>query len=545
MQRKRQSILLFLPAFLLSSAAALATVTVTVSSPANNATVPTSLNFVASATTDASGARVTGWDVYVDSVSAWSTSGPTSSINAPVTMGAGTHNVIVRAWDSTGAFGSQTMTLTAAACSGICVTVTSPALTGSVSSPVHFTASAVDSAGHRITGYIVYEDGKDQYRNYTSTFDAQVAVSGGSHTFTVRAWDSTGAFGTSAAFTMAVSGTYKTVKHHDHVVVVALENRSYESAYSGPVGNSSAPYYNNTLIAKYGLTNNFYANGHDSLSQYWWMMDGTDNCVSGQTGGCNSNPTNLVATADSLIREVIAAGATWKQYTDSLPSRGYIVEEPNGIAGSNPAGTYYSRHAPAVYLSDVRQGTPTNQAVDCTGAPAGYDAATQACNVVNFADSTSGFLADLNAGRLPNFSLVVPNGCHDSHDGTSSTCSPSGIAAADAWLQTNIGALLGSSYFQPGGDGLLIVWWDEGDVGNSAYTGPCASGGTDDRSTASACGGGGRVAVVVAAPDLVSAGFKSSTYHQHPAVTRTVVEALGLSVPGTVAGTNGMPEFFP
>src|SRR5947209_15655129 len=241
MQHKIRPLLLISLISLLATTAAFATVTVTVSSPADNATLPTSLNFVASATTNASGAEVTGWFIYVDSVAAWNTSGPTSSINAPVTMSAGTHTVIVRAWDSTGAFGSQTLTLTAAACSGICVTVTSPALTGSVSSPVHFTASAVDSAGHRITGYIVYEDGKDQYRNYTSTFDAQVAVSGGAHTFTVRAWDSTGAFGTSAPFAMTVSGSYKTVKHHDHVVVVALENRSYESAYGGPVGSSSAP----------------------------------------------------------------------------------------------------------------------------------------------------------------------------------------------------------------------------------------------------------------------------------------------------------------
>src|SRR5438270_6959465 len=109
MQPKRQSLLLFVLALLLSSAVAFATVTVTVSSPANNSTVPTSLNFVASATTDASGASVTGWYVYVDSVGAWNTSGPTSSINAPVTLSAGAHTVIVRAWDSTGAFGSQTL----------------------------------------------------------------------------------------------------------------------------------------------------------------------------------------------------------------------------------------------------------------------------------------------------------------------------------------------------------------------------------------------------------------------------------------------------
>src|SRR5947209_9356580 len=129
MQHKNPPFLLFLLlALLLTAPAAFATVTVTVSSPANNATVPTSLNFVAAATTDAAGARVTGWYIYVDSVAAWNTSGPTSSINASVTMSTGTHTVLVRAWDSTGAFGSQTLTLTASpgCLSGICVNVSSP-----------------------------------------------------------------------------------------------------------------------------------------------------------------------------------------------------------------------------------------------------------------------------------------------------------------------------------------------------------------------------------------------------------------------------------
>ena len=63
-----------------AAGAASATVTVTVSAPANNANVPSSFNVVASATTDAGGARVTGWYIYVDSVANWNTSGPTKSM---------------------------------------------------------------------------------------------------------------------------------------------------------------------------------------------------------------------------------------------------------------------------------------------------------------------------------------------------------------------------------------------------------------------------------------------------------------------------------
>jgi len=194
---------------LFAAVAAHAGVTVTVSSPANNAGVPTSFNVVASATTDNPGAHVTGWYVYVDSVSNWHTptGQSTTTINANVSMSAGSHTVLVRAWDSTGAFGSQTLTLTGSACSGVCVTVTSPTATGPVASPVRFTASAVSGTGHSITGFIVYSDSTKVYRNWDATLDSWVILPLGTHNIYIRAWDSTGAFGTSATFPVNTQGT--------------------------------------------------------------------------------------------------------------------------------------------------------------------------------------------------------------------------------------------------------------------------------------------------------------------------------------------------
>src|SRR3954451_4822375 len=130
-------------------APALATGTVTVSSPANNANVPTTFNVIASAPANAGGAQVTGWRISVDSNDVYGTPGPTSSINTAITLSAATHTVLVRAWDSTGAFGSQTLTVTASpSClSGICVNVSSPTSASTAGSPVHFVASAQDAAG--------------------------------------------------------------------------------------------------------------------------------------------------------------------------------------------------------------------------------------------------------------------------------------------------------------------------------------------------------------------------------------------------------------
>jgi hypothetical protein len=135
---------------------------------------------------------ITGWHIYVDSVDSYSVNN-VSSISASVTMSVGTHTVIVRAWDSTGAYGDQTFTLNVVG-AGVTVTVSSPANNATVSSPVTINASAASS--HPITGWHIYVDGVDSFsQNNVSSISASVAMSAGTHTVIVRAWDSTGAYG--------------------------------------------------------------------------------------------------------------------------------------------------------------------------------------------------------------------------------------------------------------------------------------------------------------------------------------------------------------
>lgn len=61
--------------------------------------------------TAASSATVTGWQVYANGTSKFG-AGTTNSISTPITLAPGTYQMIVRAWNSTGAFGDQTYTLT-------------------------------------------------------------------------------------------------------------------------------------------------------------------------------------------------------------------------------------------------------------------------------------------------------------------------------------------------------------------------------------------------------------------------------------------------
>ena len=80
---------------------------VTVSSPAAGSTSGSPVHFVASAT---STHPITAMRIYVDNLSVYLVSA--SSLNTSVTMSAGTHSVVVQAWDSTGAVFKAPMNLT-------------------------------------------------------------------------------------------------------------------------------------------------------------------------------------------------------------------------------------------------------------------------------------------------------------------------------------------------------------------------------------------------------------------------------------------------
>jgi hypothetical protein len=96
--------LLFLSAF------AWSTVNVTMSSPATS-TVSSPLTVKASATSDR---VVTGWRIYLDNQDVYN-AGTTTAIAATLNAAPGAHTLIVRAWDSSGAYGSAYANVTVSA----------------------------------------------------------------------------------------------------------------------------------------------------------------------------------------------------------------------------------------------------------------------------------------------------------------------------------------------------------------------------------------------------------------------------------------------
>jgi len=83
-------------------------VTVNVASPLPYSTVASPVTVKASAS---STKGITGWHIYVDNNTVYG-GGATTSISPALTLANGTHTISVRAWDATGAYGTNTFQVT-------------------------------------------------------------------------------------------------------------------------------------------------------------------------------------------------------------------------------------------------------------------------------------------------------------------------------------------------------------------------------------------------------------------------------------------------
>ncbi len=272
-----------------------------------------------------------------------------------------------------------------------------------------------------------------------------------------------------------------------HVYIVAEENRSYEEI----VGSRNMPYLN-SLLARGATATEFYANEHGSLENYFWVTAGQRIT--------HDNSTTLTFNVDNIERHLLTNGMTFKSYAQSLPFAGFT-----GLF----SGAYLKRHAPLIYFTDMADSS-----------------------LIRNHDSTTVMAGDIANRTLPDFAFITPDGDHDMHN-CAATPAPC-LQTADTWLKENIGPLLASPPFQPGGDGLLIIWADEADLG------------TDNRCSATVPSGcGGRILVAMIGPQ-VKAGFKSVTTYHHQSVLRTMLEALGTTAnfPGAAETAQDMAEFF-
>jgi Phosphoesterase family/Bacterial Ig domain len=282
-----------------------------------------------------------------------------------------------------------------------------------------------------------------------------------------------------------VTADAQSAPRSSHVWMITEENHSYEDV----VGNSQVPYFNQ-LLNRYGLATQFYSNQHSSLPALMWLVAGAPVETDNDTVSCNHGN-------DNVVRELLKHGYSWRSYQENMPYPGF-----QGLYGG-ANNDYYRRHNPLIDFSDV---------CPATG---------ESTNSVPFSQMAT----DFAQGKTVNYAYITPDAVEDAHSGS--------LQAADQWLQANVPAILARPEFRPGGDGILFIVWDEGDLG------------TDNRCSATVSQGcGGRTATLVIGPQ-VKPGYKSTATYHSQNVLKTVCAAMGLSTcPGAAQEASPMADFF-
>jgi len=248
--------------------------------------------------------------------------------------------------------------------------------------------------------------------------------------------------------------TASTIKH---VFVVVMENHSYAEVW-----NKSTTPYITSLGNSYARATNYHAITHPSLPNYLDLFGGSNYSI---TNDCSPSSTCHIS-AQNLADNLEAKGLTWKGYMESMPSPCYLTG----------AGTYAPKHNPFVYFDDIRTNSTRCQAHD-----------------VPF----SSLAADLqSASTTPNYAMISPNLCNDTHD-----CS---IGTGDTWLKNQIPAILNSPACTVD-KCLVVLTWDEDDSSQS-----------------------NQVLTIFAGSGAKTGGVASSASYTHFSLLRTIENIFGL-----------------
>jgi hypothetical protein len=323
------------------------------------------------------------------------------------------------------------------------------------------------------------------------------------------------AFATTANVATTASAATSTPAAHtatpklDHVFLIMEEN----NGFSDVIGNKAAPNLN-YLANTFGLETNYY--GLTTASS-------EPNYV-GLLGGSMYNVTtddaywkNKIA-APSLISQLDHAGVSWKAYLQSSPHAGYqgicYPEKCNGAPDNDPL--YVSKH-------DVIQNFTTSWNP--------HDWSRQVPMTQLAADLTG---ADLTGNKVPRFSYVIPDECHDMH-GDPPYCLDSGnigdpqnqhlVAQSDAYLGQLVKTITQAKFWAKSNN-AIVVTFDNGD---------------NTKGCCDASPGGGQVATVV----ITSHGPRhvtDSTPANHYSLLQTIEDTFGLGcLKATCDTTNVKP----
>lgn len=316
---------------------------------------------------------------------------------------------------------------------------------------------------------------------------------------------------------------------------------------------SPAPYLSKTLPAMGAYLENYYGIAHNSNGNYTAMMSGqgvnaaqqadcqiyqdfqTTTAATAPNGQFIGQGCVFPSTVQSLPDQLEAAKLTWKGYFEDMgntPSRESAtcahpaLNAQDNTQSATAGDQYATRHNPFVYFHSI---------ID--------DQARCDAHVV----SIKPLDADLTSiATTPNFSLIVPNLCHDAHDATCVSGEiPGGLGAADNYLKTLIPKLMASPAYQQ--DGLIIITFDEssGFAGNQSDSSACCGEAVGPNTPMPGITGlgGGKTGAVLLSPFIIP-GTVSITDYNHFSMLKTLEDIFGLPYLG-YAGQTALASFGP
>lgn len=276
------------------------------------------------------------------------------------------------------------------------------------------------------------------------------------------------------------------VGHHIRTVfVIVMENENW----SDIVGNPSAPYINDTLLAMGAHADNYYDNpdsAHPSLPNYLWMEAGSDFGI----GDDRDPPSHPITTSEHLVAQLDSAGYDWRSYQEDMPPGCPI----------HSAGLYAAKHNPMVYFTDVSGDPPSTTAPDCLAHVRPY---TQ-------------IFGDLAADHVAAYDFITPNLCDDMHD-VGGCVTGDAIANGDTWLSHAVPAILASKAYRSGG--ALFITWDESMQGEHP------------------------IGMIVLSP-FARKGYSNAIRYYHSSLLRTVEQIFGLPYVGDAASQKSLSDLF-
>ena len=248
--------------------------------------------------------------------------------------------------------------------------------------------------------------------------------------------------------------------HYNHVFLIMEENNGYQDV----IPNKAAPNLD-SLARTFGVeTDYFGVSGDSSETNYVGLLGGSLHNVTSD----DAYWKNQVRAA-SLISQLDHARVSWKAYLQGLPHADYqgicYPAKCNGAPDSDPL--YVSKHDAIQNFTSSLNPLDWSRQVPITQ-----------------------LAGNLRSGRVPRFSYIVPDECHDMH-GDPPYCLDSGnirdpqnqhlVAVGDAYLGQLVHEITRASYWRKGNN-AIVVTFDNGD---------------DTKGCCDANPGGGRIATVV------------------------------------------------